>query len=162
MSIETTHRGYKVTYAENEDVWRCWDLEEDAPTLSGIKRKIDKHDRARRATTELIPALYLNEYQGVREVSIHLLAEAPSDARHREHSGKVWVYTAPGANKAREKVELKNLAALQHPDTAGAIKALETARAELKEAQAKAKAAFEAVPRFTYETLSALLPVSDK
>lgn len=161
MTIETEHRGYKISYAENEDVWRCWDLEEDAPTLSALKRKIDKHDKARRTATEVIPAVRISSGGGLSQVSIHMLAEAPSDRKYGEHAGKAWVYTDLTERKGRDKVKLDELAAPAHPDTAAALEAYRQAVAEEREARARTLAALKVIPRFTYEVLAALLPMSE-
>lgn len=162
MSIETEHRGYKVHYAENQDVWRCWSLEVDAPTLSGVKRKIDKHDKARRTPTETIPALLISYSGGIEPVSICMMADAPKAEKYGGQMGKVWVYTQPGQSKARSKVELDKLVALAHPDAPARLQAYRDAVEARKAATAIEAEALKAIPRFTYEALAALLPMSDK
>ena len=47
MPIETTYRGYKITYGESSDQWGCYDLgghgkDTHAPTLTELKAKLDK------------------------------------------------------------------------------------------------------------------------
>ena len=40
--IETEHKGYKITYSDNEDVWRCWELNVEHEKLSKLKQRIDR------------------------------------------------------------------------------------------------------------------------
>jgi hypothetical protein len=40
--LTTRHRGQHIRYSENEDVWRCYELDLDAPKLSLLKTKINK------------------------------------------------------------------------------------------------------------------------
>lgn len=54
--IETEHRGYKIRYAENEDVWRCHTLDMQGDTLTQLKNKINRH-LAKMAKTGGIAAL---------------------------------------------------------------------------------------------------------
>lgn len=157
MTIETEHRGYKITYGENEDVWRCWALEIEAPGLSTVKRKIDVIDRKRRAMAEPVRAYLLNDHQAPREVGVSLLAEAPNPNRSYEAAGKAWTLNDPSQSKGREKTSIDRLMPIT-PEAMAALEVFVAAKAAERAATAKAKAAYNAIPRLTYEALAALLP----
>jgi hypothetical protein len=40
--IETTHRGYKIQYGENNDEWWCHELDITSKSLQRVKRRIDQ------------------------------------------------------------------------------------------------------------------------
>ena len=40
--IETEHKGYRISYSDNEDVWRCWELNIEHEKLSKLKQRIDR------------------------------------------------------------------------------------------------------------------------
>src|SRR6059058_4999435 len=39
--LKTGYKNFTIVYAENQDLWRCWELDVEAATLSALKRKID-------------------------------------------------------------------------------------------------------------------------
>lgn len=92
--ITTAYREYKIGYAENEDVWRCWDLGVAAPTLGKVKAMIDSV--LREAMKAAAPAVWNISWGDPRLVKITSL---DADGKH------AWVMD----DGKRQKVNLRNL-----------------------------------------------------
>lgn len=56
--IETEHRGYQISYSENQDVWRCHTLELEGSTLTQLKNKIGRYLAKIARASEVIPAIH--------------------------------------------------------------------------------------------------------
>lgn len=147
--ITTEHSGHEIVYSENEDVWRCWNLDAEAKTLSALKTKINKHlNEARRLDNVRVWKL---DWGGTPELyGVTLL----------EGDGAAWVAkVAPGANKGRrEKVREKALLKDLVLDTAKNRAAIEMWRSlefVARTAQQKASDAKAAIARVTVGDLRA-------
>jgi hypothetical protein len=163
--IQVDHKGYVITYAENEDVWRCWALDGiEAKTLSAMRGKIDKIDADGRRVSNIrawrLPSTA--DYGGPEPVVIVMLVEDDEKPRYGEPPGpRAWVLhvdrttweISKGRAKSREKVALLSLAA-HSPEAQAAIDLWLAAVDDLRAAKAKADAALKAVPRMTLEQVS--------
>jgi hypothetical protein len=69
MSIETEHHGYKITYGENTDVWRCWELDVEGKTLSSVKAKIASILSQSRKI-DATPAYYIQSWGRVEKITV--------------------------------------------------------------------------------------------
>lgn len=141
MSLETTHAGYQIHYSENDDLWRCWELDLDAPSLSALKNKINQWDaKARRLSN--IPVLILSQYD-----------RKPSrgTATMIDRDGGVWcaVETATrhhGVKSERKKLKPESLI-LDNPEGRSAIAELQRLAKIEDEAREAVKAARDKLPR---------------
>jgi len=98
--IEFTHQGFKITFSENDEVWRCWTLNFEDKSLSKLKQKINKHISVtlKKVTT---PFALLSSWGGGDIVKCSIISR---DAK----SGRFWV-VKEGENR-RSQVEPKYLA----------------------------------------------------
>ncbi len=104
MTLETEHNGYKISYAENEDVWRCWDLSLDGKTLSAVKAKINTEIKRAREITAMPALAFDGSYSTeAREVVITLIAD----------ESRVWTLGRGrwGDQNKREKTSIELLMA---------------------------------------------------
>lgn len=65
--IETTHRGYKIRYSENQDVWRCHEFDVEGETLSKCKDRLNKAIRDSAKGFEAIEIGYF----GTRRITVN-------------------------------------------------------------------------------------------
>lgn len=147
--ITTEHAGHEITYSENEDVWRCWNLDAEAKTLSALKAKINKH---------------LAEARRIGNVRVWKIEWGDAPALHvvtlLEGDAAAWVSKVNGKtngrmrDKVREKASLKNLV-LDTPENRAAIEAWRALERAAAEASRKARDAKEALPHPTQEDLKA-------
>ncbi len=152
MSIETEHNGHKITYAENEDVWRCWALDLDAKTLGALRTKINKIDAEARRVDN-VNAIKVNEHGfGSHEpVEIVMVDGDSAWVIHRQQ--RMWRGQME-PKLVREKVKLHQLA-LDLPETVVAFDRLAEARAAERAATLAAREAVAAIPRVTAAELLA-------
>lgn len=143
--IETEHNGHVITYAENEDVWRCWQMSVEAKTLSALKTKLNKLDATARRCN--VPVIVLHPYGCEADaIGVATLIDG----------GDVWVtYKDRRGNTERRKRPM-GLLLLDTPRNRADIKA---ASARHKEAEAiikEAEAMMAALPRVTAVDLRSL------
>lgn len=100
MAAEFEHAGYKITYAENEGRWRCWDLDLDAPQLSTLKSKITAFLATERKLTPT-PAVYWREYGDPEMITITMVVAAPAKAGNQDPA--VWGTDSKG-DRAKYRV----------------------------------------------------------
>lgn len=153
--ITTEHNGYEITYGENSDTWSCWALQLEEKTLTKLKDRINKLlADARRISVPVIQVT--NSWQ----------RDAPMNAVMLDPDGKsVWC-TYPekqyarftnrliGEKTRRTKESFESLV-LDTPDNRRLIEAWRSAVEETRRAQEREKAARDAIPRVTAESLKA-------
>lgn len=154
--IKTEHNGREITYAENQDIWRCWDLEMEASTLSALKAKLDKFDADQRRVAQ-VPAFRIGSmYERPEKEPVQIVlvvAEKDIPEWHKSEGPQVWVVpTSKKGSKSRQKVSLSSLMP-DTPEAAAAYEAFLQASEELRLAQASASIAFKAIPRVSLEAL---------
>jgi hypothetical protein len=143
--IETEHNGHRVTYAENEDVWRCWDMNVEGKTLSAVKTKLNKLDAdARRCN---VPVIVLHHYCcEVDAVGLATLIDG----------NEVWVTSKDRRGRAeRRKVSMSRILL----DTAENRAAIEAASVRRKEGEAiikEANAMVSELPHVTVDDLKSI------
>lgn len=152
MTIETEHNGRKITYAENQDVWRCWAMNVEAKTLTALKSKLDKIDAdARRIDAT---RAYLLDHHGEKltPVTVTLIAKpAEGGFRSREPLAPAVHITHEGGGK-REKVDLSRLVRPTR-EAKAAVEAWRDAKRVRDDANEKVKIAAAAIPRMTLDDL---------
>lgn len=139
--IETEHKGYKIRYSENEDVWRSFELDLDAVSLGALKRKIDLVERqARKAAQTPVFVARFNS----TPVAATITGKAEGSAyRKGEH---VWVFL-PG-EKRRTKVSIDEVIE-DTPENRALIEKHRDFLRAADAAQRAARAALEVIPRMT-------------
>ncbi len=153
MTLETEHNGYKIHYAENEDVWRCWDLNLDGKTLSAVKAKINTEIKRAREITAM-PALVFDASYSTeaREVVITLIADEK----------RVWTLGRGrwGDQNKREKTNIELLFADndENRKTLAEMKALSE---QVSAINGRIKRLKEAIPRLTMTDLSRIQKESE-
>lgn len=147
--ITTEHAGHEIVYSENEDVWRCWNLDAEAKTLSALRTKINKHlAEARRVDNVRV---WKMEWSGGPKLCAVTLLEGD------EHAWISQLASEAGKGrreKVREKAALDSLI-LDTPENRAAMEAWRALEAAAREAQSAAYKAKEALPRATVEALKA-------
>lgn len=148
--IQIKHGEYTIRYSENEDMWNCYDLSLEAPTLSKLKAKINKHDADLRRV-ENVPVLLLAPWGGK--------AESGWQVTLIDDDGKsVWVSKAIGSKrdgKARQKVAL-NTVMLDTPENRRYVEEYQRLVQEESEIAARRRALVEQMPRPKAEDFAAL------
>lgn len=147
MRIEVIHNGHQITYAENEDVWRCWSMNVEAKTLSALKTKLNKLDAdARRCN---VPVLVLHHYGcGIDAIGLATLIDG----------NEVWVTSKDRRGSAeRRKMPMRRIL-LDTPDNRAAIGIAEARRKEGEAIVKEADAMVSVLPRVTIEDLRPLTP----
>lgn len=158
--IETEHRGYKIHYSENEDVWRAYALDVAGATLTAVKRKVDAIERKTRSV-ESIPAFHVAYRGNVCAGIITAKVGKTATGRHLYWDRKDAVWFVNAESKSRSRVELKELI----EDTSENRAKLEEWRrlsAIAHRAELEAKAALEAIPRMSVEAMPAADPESEE
>lgn len=132
MAIETEYRGYNLRYVENEDIWRCFDLDIEASKLSALKSKVAKIDNdARKA--EATPVFVI---QWGRVVGGVLLSWVDD--------GHVWVV----CDKRRRKEKAADIV-LDTPEVRAEINRAVTLEKQAQTLRAEASAIHAALPRIS-------------
>jgi len=164
--IETTHRGYRITYSENAEEWSCLELSYSHPKLETVRSRIDKLllDERKKAGV----SCYQIDHQGGRTAAnvVEFIKTTKSKDYHgREtpatrHRVAIVAQRAGRERPARSEAELDNLM----PDTPEANAAFERAAELQRIANEAAKAAREAlklVPRLTLDDVAELKRIKD-
>jgi hypothetical protein len=149
--IETSHNGHVITYAENEDVWRCWDMNIEAKTLSAIKAKLNKVEAdARRCN---VPVIVLHRYGcEVDAIGIATVIDGKD----------VWVSSKDTRGRAVRSKKSMGSILLDTPENRAAIKAATARRREGDKIIKEANAMWSAIPRVTPEALKSLPPKQEE
>jgi hypothetical protein len=153
--IQTTHKGYKLSFYEHNEHWSCAELDVDSESLAGAKAQIDNLTRNDRRL--MVPALLVQGGAGmfhnkpsIEPVVVTLIAAKREKGRmsYRDEVEQVHIEKADGE---REKVRVDQLFPLD-------------ARAELlgwialcrkaEEATKLATAAGKEIAHHTHDTLA--------
>lgn len=164
MSLETEHRGYKIIYSENEEVWRCWSLSLDHISLAKLKAAINRQLLKASKASVKAPALYLeNCSPDLTEVAVTSLADADPEAQWDGHTRiapklheRVWIvgkdrYGGRGESK-RQKVRT-TMVALDTPEVRAWGEVLAELSAIKVEAEKAVKAHRDTFPHLTSQQL---------
>lgn len=156
MKIETTYRGYKITWSENGDHWQCWEAGAgiENKSLLKLKQAIDRLALTERKNAAY-PCFEISDYHSEGRKTESQITQYMKRKVHRawgkeeekiEHVVAV-VAKRDGSTKAsRRETELHKLM----PDTPEALAAWEIwrkLRRVAKIADDTAKEAFKAIPR---------------
>lgn len=154
--IETEHRGYKIRYSENEDVWRAYALDAEGVTLTAVKRKIDAIDRKARSV-ETIAAFRIGFRDNVEAGTITAKVGRSVTGRNRYWDQKEAVWFVNLQTKSRSRVELKDLIE-DTPENRARLDDYVRLCNEVSRIEAQAKSVLEAIPRMAMESM----PAEDK
>lgn len=149
MSIEIEHGGYKVRYDEQADVWRCYDLDLEAKTLSALKTKINKVDADARRVDN-VAVFKMSEHDRRPTAAFITLIDNEKDVWI---SGDKVKWGKPG----REKTAVTNLI-LDIQENRDAIQEAIRLSKIADEASTRARDARIALPRMTMDQLRAIMP----
>lgn len=175
MSAQVEYRGYTIRFSENEEKWRCWDIEFGHEKLSKVKERIDKmHLQLRKASS--VDCLVL---EGVGSHDIRNVATF--------HEGKIVEYLRPeravrpgtfervgtgeiidhhvavvsakrGDKASRRTQMLSNAYALEAADM---LPAIHTQQKIIREAEDEIKRIRASMPRIQFEQLADLVRASE-
>lgn len=153
-AMEVEHAGFKIRYQENENKWRCWELDIDGPQLSTVKAKINNLMAAER---RIVPtqAVHWATYSAPEIVLITMVAATKPD-RHgvSREARQVWASSDKNDRKKYQieylyPLDLEMLAILaQHRTLAAQSTILNKKISDLREAaQKRPKLAVDALPK---------------
>lgn len=149
--IKTTYLDHVIVYAENEDIWRCWDFDVEGKTLSAVKEKMRKLDAEARKIPDL-EAFELDNWNRVTPVVINLL-DAERDSAWVLKREKNWRHGGDGKEvTSRRKVSLERLY-LQTPETDAILDELKAAVAAEQKAHKLVEAVRKKLKPVTREAL---------
>jgi hypothetical protein len=131
VSIETEHHGYKIVYSENEDRWRCWEMECDGKSLSAVKAKVAAILSATRKI-EPAPAVTLRSWGGLQNVMLLGWASAQ----------KVWVMDG----RRRTQENASNVA-MMTPETLSALSRVDALQKQADALRADIARILDSIPR---------------
>lgn len=77
MALETEYLGFTIVFADNEEVWRCWELNVEHKSLSKCKALISHKVREEIATASLICGL--RTWGSVKKVQVVGLIDGKPD-----------------------------------------------------------------------------------
>lgn len=130
--IETEHKDYKIRYSENEDVWRCWELDLEAKTLSALKAKINQIDAAGRKLDRV--SVYVFGGYGLPKEAIALSWAG---------KGKLWILE--GKRRSQEPCDRISRVT---PEITAAIKQAGQLQSQAQEIRKQADSILAAIPRW--------------
>lgn len=137
--------GNEIQFSENEEVWRCWDLNMEDKSLSKLKEKINKFRRdTRNAGVKRVEVYRLGSWRGGMVTLISLASEESA-----------WITTRIGRTDRREKVGLHELI-FPTPENMAVLAAAKDLDDQAQELTRKADAARAAIQRVTASALRAL------
>jgi hypothetical protein len=156
IPIETEFRGYTIRYAENEDVWRCHQLDMDGSTLTQLKDKIGRYLARIARAAEVTPAfhyVYGGRFEPCFIVSV-------SNTLNYKKQPEVWTYTereevwrgSTRTVKDRKRFDADSMI-LDTPENRLLIDEAERLRALADAADKAAKEAARIIPRVDVSTL---------
>jgi hypothetical protein len=144
--VSVEHNGKKIVYSENQDVWRCWEMDLEAKTLSALKNKMNKVDAEARRLGN-VAAFIMEEHQ--QKPTPVVLTMIDGDA-----AWGIRKSITENSNR-RQKIPFKDLIP-DTPEGRAAIIALQTKYRELSAIREEAKALYAAIPRMTLDMLKSI------
>jgi len=143
--IETEHNGHAITYAENEDVWRCWSMNVEGKTLSAVKAKLNKLDADARRVN--VPVIVLNHYGcTVDAIGLATLID----------KGDVWIAAKDRRGSTQRSKTSMSRIVLDTPENREAIKAASAKEKQAESVMKEAEGMVYAIPRVTADDLKSL------
>lgn len=169
MTIETSHRGYKITYSENMDEWSCYEAGDgfSAPTLTKLKEKIDRMLLSERRAA----AIHCLEINGILPTFVEAtLIEYIGPRIERDYygskparlTGHTVAATAnrSGSSKASRREMLLSSFAPDTREVHAAICEASVAYQQKVAAEKAYKTAYDAIPRMSVEQIADLVRIS--
>lgn len=154
--IETEFRGYRIRYSENQDVWRCHDLDMDGTTLTQLKNKIGRYLAKIAKTAETIPAIHVTYGDDFTPCFIVSVA----NTLNYKKQPQVWTYTereemyrgAARVVKTRAKIDASSII-LDTSENRVAVVEAKRLLSIAREAKKVADVAVAAIPRIDVSAL---------
>ena len=169
MSIETAHRGYTVRFSENEDYWRCYDLDLENASLAKLKEQIDKlllKVRKESAVDVLIVGSEHSSHFSVTEGRA-IDAKVGFERQRSSYSGdakepirkvSLGIFSnRRGGDRGGKSFYPISEISLPTPEVYAAIAEVERLRKIAKAAEEAVKAAVRAIPRISEEDVAGLI-----
>jgi hypothetical protein len=155
MSLITVeHRGYSITYAENEEVWRCYAVDFEHASLSRVKARVDKiaaEDRRLGIETIVVTERHREKLAFAEGTATMLIAPKKGRYSNAESRPAAWVMIK-GERSKRDLVDLIE----DTPENRRAVVAFQTAEKEMLAAKERAKVAYAAIPKLTLDRIREL------
>lgn len=149
--FETEHRGYRIRYNDNSDVWTCSELGFEHQALSKLRERINRYLQKLAKTADLVPAYLIGHHDSAEEVHVTSIGE-PDKAGSR-----VWIAYpehSKGYGRTRSLEPIGRIV-LDTPENREAIKGLVEAVQARRAADAKVKEVKAALPYATLDALKA-------
>lgn len=167
-TIETEYRGHKITYSENSDEWRCWDIEYSNISMQKVKAKIDAFYLKLRKESA-VPCYELSSY-GVPSKTESTIIEFVKTVEQRawatnkltklEHKVAVVARRSGNDRASRRETEINSLMP-ETPEALAAFSKAEHLYADVKKATDAFNEAFAAIPRIKLEDVSELKRIKE-
>lgn len=144
--IKITHQGFDITYAENENVWRCWKLNVEDKSLTGLRQKINK--MISKALKDMsLECFVINEYGGSEITKARITSR---DAK----TGEFWIVKEGNERRARVKGQYLRPWTTEIEETLAEVKRIQ---AEGYDLIRKSDALRKSIKPLTQEQLEAFL-----
>ena len=167
--IQTEHRGYTVRYSENEDNWRCYDLDLEDASLAKLKERIDKlllKVRKESAVDVLIVGSEHSSHFSVTEGRA-IDAKVGFERQRSSYSGdakepirkvSLGIFSnRRGGDRGGKSFYPISDVSLPTPEVYAAVAEVERLRKIAKAAEDAVKAAVRAIPRISEDDVAGLI-----
>ena len=149
--IQTEHQGYKIRYAENEEVWRCWDLDLQSKSLAALRTKIAAAARKLRVAQAAGLEVWVGNSWGGGDMKLGVIDALDPDGKR----AAVFIGQAGGDGKRqRSKFDIANLLP-RNPDQDAKIATMRSLLSEADRLRREADAIGKTLVRYTPETIAA-------
>lgn len=171
--IEIIHRGYPITFSENESVWRCWDLDAENMDLTKVKAAIDR-ELLKVRKDNATPAMYLDhggygristliegtitEYQGAIMEGRGSFGTGPKEVVDHKVG-----FVAQRGKKDRASKRCEKLSGMIRPgaDSEQILQQINALEQECDSIEKRISALKKSFPRLTVEDISALVKIAE-
>jgi hypothetical protein len=138
---ELEHRGYVIRYSENDDVWRCYDINYQNVSVGKVKAKIDAVEREHRKMAR--PVIQISHGGEAHDCVLVSLDESKD---------RCWITKDVKGAVKREKTSISQLAD-PTPEVRAMVADMQEKHAAYMAAMRAHSASRDAIPRLTRELL---------
>lgn len=167
--IQTVHRDYAIRYSENEDNWRCYDLDLEDASLAKLKERIDKLLLKVRKESAVDVLIVGSEHSSHFTVTEGRAIDAKvgferqrssysSEAKEPIRKVSLGIFSnRRGGDRGGKSFYPISDVSLPTPEVYAAIAEVERLRKIAKAAEEAVKAAVRAIPRISEEDVAGLI-----
>lgn len=167
--IQTEHRGYTVRYSENEDNWRCYDLDLEDASLAKLKERIDKLLLKVRKESAVDVLIVGSEHSSHFTVTEGRAIDAKvgferqrssysSEAKEPIRKVSLGIFSnRRGGDRGGKSFYPISDVSLPTPEVYAAVAEVERLRKIAKAAEEAVRAAVRAIPRISEEDVAGLI-----